>query len=514
MGVMHFKVPSGLSAEDAEGLRRAYLFGGYDYSPVPTRTELNGDRLIVRRDNDESSHIAAPWEIEGIGRLMGCSATLMERASPYRLLVELARGKVNQIRSQAFEWEQGGLVVSARVGDLIHAATASFGRAVIETSVAEAEKAALQTLSLAYMAAEALVSLYVEQLSAYHREHQEPVNSLLSCRLPDVPGEAFAASFGRCFNAVRVPLSWRATEKVEANYDWDAADRVLDWAQANQFPVTAGPLIDFSRNGVPEWLQTWEGDLPSIASFMCDFIETTVARYHTRIRRWVISTGSNCSVSLGLSEDDLIRLTARLAEAAWGIDSTLEVVIGLAQPWGEYLAGEYFNYSPFVFADTLLRAGLPLSGFELEWHMASTPCGTFCRDPLDASRLIDLFGMLGSPLQIAFSYPSSADRDALADPDLVVGRTGWWHGLTPEAQAKWAETFTSLALAKGYIVGVCWDHFSDAIPHRFPNAGLIDVTGNAKPAFDRLRFVRETYLKPSVNVASEPDAEARDSSSI
>jgi hypothetical protein len=229
---------------------------------------------------------------------------------------------------------------------------------------------------------------------------------------------------------------------------------------------------------------------------MCDYIETAVTRYRDRVRRWVICTASNCPTTLGLSEDDLMRLTARLAEAAWGIDSNLEVVIGLAQPWGEYLAASAFEYSPFVFADTLLRAGLPLAGFEMEWHMGCSPRGTYCRDPLEASRLLDMFSILGSPLQLALSYPSSEDRDPQADPECAVGKAGFWHGLTPLAQAEWAETYTALALVKGNVAGAFWDHLSDSVPHRFPNAGLIDSMGNRKPSFDRLRILRETYFSP------------------
>ncbi len=251
--------------------------------------------------------------------------------------------------------------------------------------------------------------------------------------------------------------------------------------------MTAGPLIDFSRHGVPEWLHAWDGDLTSLASFMCDFLETAINRYRHRIRRWVVCSGSNCSLALGLSEYDLIRLTARLAEAVWSIDGDLEVVVGLAQPWGEYLAGEYFNYSPFVFADTLLRAGLPLSGFELEWHMGVSPRGTFCRDPLEAARHLDLFGMLGCQIQLAMSYPSATTPDPNADPTLTAGAAGWWHGISPEVQAQWAETFTALALAKGYVASVCWDHVT------------LSATGRTAPRphrrADRCQRRRQTRLR-------------------
>jgi len=496
MGVMNFQIPGKLSAETAEGLRRAHQAGGYDHSPVPTQIELKEEQLVVRRDSDESGFFfAAPWEIPDVGRLFGTTSTLMERPTPYRLLVELARGKVNQLRSQAFEWQFNGFEFTPAITEQIQAATRAFGQSVRETDASVANEHAARTLGLAYSAAENLVASYVNQRFAQRRAQPEKTDPLLACRVTDIPTGSHAEAFRRTFNSVCVPMTWRSLEPIEANYQWEATDRVLTWALDHQYQVTAGPLIDFTRRGVPEWLHTWEGDLPSLASFMCDYLETTIARYKNRIRRWVIASGSNNSLALGLSEDDLIRLTARLAEAAWGVDATLEVVVGLAQPWGEYLTGDYFNYSPFVFADTLMRAGLPLSGFELEWHMGAGPRGMYCRDLLDASRLLDMFGMLGAPLQLSLCYPSSVNRDPNADPEAAVGRTGVWHGLTPDAQAKWAENFTALGLAKPFVSSTCWDHFSDIQPHRFPQGGLIDLSGNAKPSLERLRFVRETHLR-------------------
>ena len=254
--------------------------------------------------------------------------------------------------------------------------------------------------------------------------------------------------------------------------------------------LTAGPLIDFSSYGLPEWLRPWEGDLPSLASFMCDYIETVLTRYKSRIRRWLICSSTNCSRVLGLGEDDLIRLTARLAEAAWGIDSGLEVVVGLAQPWGDYRGGGDFNYSPFVFADTLLRAGLPFAAFELEWHMGTWPRGSYCRDRLEASRLLDLFGMLGVPMQVALSYPSTLGVDRNANEEQNAGRNGAWGEISPQAQASWAKAFAEVALCKTHISGVYWNNFHDGQPHFLPHSGLVDSQGVPKPALDVLSTVK------------------------
>ena len=54
----------------------------------------------------------------------------MERAAPYRLLLELARGKVNQVRCQAADWRMGGLHIGPLLQNQIHEATMAFGNAV------------------------------------------------------------------------------------------------------------------------------------------------------------------------------------------------------------------------------------------------------------------------------------------------------------------------------------------------------------------------------------------------
>src|SRR5262245_26351000 len=98
MGAIHFQLPSGLSAEAARELERACLTGSPDNMPWPTTTHLeNGLLTLRRRKLDESGCVVAPAPIPGAGLLMGSSATLMERAQAYDLLIELARGKVHQL---------------------------------------------------------------------------------------------------------------------------------------------------------------------------------------------------------------------------------------------------------------------------------------------------------------------------------------------------------------------------------------------------------------------------------
>src|SRR5262249_33058360 len=131
---------------------------------------------------------------------------------------------------------------------------------------------------------------------------------------------------------------------------------------------------------------------------------------------------------------------------------------------------------------------------EIEMIMGITPRGSYCRDLLDASRLIDLYTLLGVPLRITLGYPSSAEGDSLADAELRVSAGHWRQGFTPDVQAHWAAQFTGLALCKPSVRAIHWAHLSDHAPHLFPHCGLFDAAGQPKPAITPLRALREQHL--------------------
>jgi hypothetical protein len=233
-----------------------------------------------------------------------------------------------------------------------------------------------------------------------------------------------------------------------------------------------------------------------MASFMCKFIEATVRRYRSKIRRWQVCAGSNCARVLGLGEEELLGLTYRLAETARSVDSSIELVLGVSQPWGEYMATQDYTHSPFIFADTLIRSGLNnLAALDVELIMGVGPRGSYCRDLLEASRILDLYALLGVPLRVTLAYPSAEEADPSADPELQVNAGRWRGGFTPQTQAEWANAYGALALCKPFVNSVQWAHLSDAQPHQAPHAGLVDPKGQARPALNNLLRLREQHLR-------------------
>jgi hypothetical protein len=509
MGSMTFLLPNPVPTAAAAAVRRACFAGGYDQTPVPTRVEINGGHLVVSRGISESGYLLVPWPVDPLGPYVTTTATLRERPEPYSLLVELARGKLNQVRTQAAEWCDLGLRTTPEFDRAMEEATRLFGSAVLSQPgtdteplngagglhpSADSDAAAARVLQQSYSLADALVRLYVEQVFATRHHEEGRLATQLSARLSRPPGP-LEAEYKRAFNAAQLGIVWRDIEPVESQYNWAAADAILASAKAAGMPVTAGPIIDISPGMLPDWAAGWNGDLPTLAAFMCDFLETVISRYKNDVRRWVVCAGFNHADGLGLPDDDRLRLAARLFEAAAHIDPDLELVLSVAQPWGDYLVNDDQTISPLAYADDLIRTGLRVSAVEVELRTGCMPRGSMPRDLLDTSRVIDLFSVLNLPLEVVLSRPSSARPDPMAQVQRQVIGDWWRTGPSPDDQADWGATFAALALCKPHVRAVTWDHWSDADPHMTPAGGLIDMAGRPKPLLARLLSLRTDHLK-------------------
>src|SRR3979490_1623111 len=108
MGVLKFQLTSPEMASRLSELRKAY-FAGLDRTPSRLGIEFRHGLMICHRDNNESGRLFIPWPVEGFGPPIVGTATLAERPEPYCLAVELARGKLNDLRNQLADWKQMGL---------------------------------------------------------------------------------------------------------------------------------------------------------------------------------------------------------------------------------------------------------------------------------------------------------------------------------------------------------------------------------------------------------------------
>ena len=150
-------------------LPQTYL-SGMDRTPWLVRCRLEGNLLIVERDVSESASAQVLWSVEPYGLLMLSTGTLVERPTPYLLPLELARGTINQLRHQLFEWQSIGLVTPPAVKQKLLEVTQHFARAAVRQdrpleAVAWCQECACAALDVSQW----LANTYAEQAIAGRR---------------------------------------------------------------------------------------------------------------------------------------------------------------------------------------------------------------------------------------------------------------------------------------------------------------------------------------------------------
>lgn len=486
MGLMRFLIspPNYITDEMAQ---QAYL-SGLDRIPWETQVHFANGELVLERTVSDAGVLHIPWPVEGFGQLVLSTGTLMERPQPYYLPLELARGKLGQVRNQQAEWEALGLVVPPAVTQAVTEAVRYFGLAVqaqrgSDDSLALVDRA----IHIALTASSLLAACYAEQALAVRRRMTGRPPTLLGASLGVSPlPENTSRKCREVFTAAQVPLTWRQVATAEGIYRWDAIDRQIEWCHNAGMTVCGGPLVQFDRLSVPDWLAACEGDFETVSDFAMEFVQATVERYRGGIDLWLGAGRVNTGDVLSLSEEDKVKLAARAVELIRSLDSATPILVSFDQPWAEYLSHRAMDFPPLHFADALLRAGLGLSGVMLEINVGVTPGGTPLRDPLDFSRQLDYWGLLGAPIYLSLTVPSDWEEDPLATRHVKLLPDSW----TPKAQQAWVSRYVTLAMAKAYVQGVFWNQLWDAQPHEFPHGGLFDAEGYPKPALEQLASLR------------------------
>ena len=290
MGEMTFLLPAEIDAASRRELERACLAGGPESVPWPTMAVLEGNRLILTRETGESGCLHAPWKVSGHSRCILSSCTLMEREAPYRLLLELARGKLNQIRNQSWDWRAAGLELSADFTSELGRALQSFRTAVSATSPEMADLAAGHALEQLGQCGSSLVQAYIQQVVQLRRNRPEPPVFDLGCRFESRPPAQAEAALLDVAGTATLTFPWKEIERLQGSFFWERADELMAWAeQSRPQNLTGGPLIDMGLEGLPEWLLAGQHDVNHLARVMCRFAMAVVRRYHPRIRRWILT---------------------------------------------------------------------------------------------------------------------------------------------------------------------------------------------------------------------------------
>ena len=493
MGVMRFLVyPSELLDGGPDALQ-AYV-SGFDGRVHPTRVELDDNVLICRRAQSDSGKLNIRFPVSGFGTPVICTTSLRERDDPYILPLELARGKIGQLRNQLSVWEIAGMTIPDDFREASREVHALFAQAVLsQQHPDEAAQRAIEALEKACAAGEILAQGYTTQRLMVRHQRSLSLPVSLGCDLGrHRPDDAWADLFCPAFNAAVVPVEWKHIEPDEGVYHWELNDAQVDWCEARRLLTVGGPLLDLSVHGLPEWLRTWENDFLNLQSFVSDFVETAVSRYIGRIRHWEIAARCNTGGALSLTEENRLALVARVLEVARQVDEEILLRVRIEQPWGDYQVRGNHRLSPVQFVDAIVRSGVGLSEVNLEIAVGYQPHGCPPRDLLDFSRMLDVWSCLGIPLNVTLAFPSST---ATSNSDASIEPEFWRVPTSEQAQEQWIDQYLPLLMAKDSVVGVYICHFFDSDGERFANAGLIGTDGARKQALDRIIGYQREYWR-------------------
>jgi hypothetical protein len=316
------------------------------------------------------------------------------------------------------------------------------------------------------------------------RAAQGPLPALLVGRLGNgVVDQQAVSPFLNAFHAASLPFRWRDLQPAANAVQYESVDAQLAWCDQHGLRVLGGPLIQLDRGSLPEWVFRWENGYEAFEDAARKYVRGVVRRYDEAVDVWVCAGRLNVADALAFSEEQRLRLAVSMIDVVRESSSHKPVVISFDQPWAEYLATDDYDLSPLHFADALVRAELGLGGIALEMNLGYWPGGCLPRDLLAISRHVDRWSLLGIPLIVYLTMPSSVDDDPQAvGNSRVVHRNGGAQS-TPAMDQGLASHLVPLLLGKPAVHALV-----------FPHSGLLDRAGNAKPLLSVLGDIRKKLL--------------------
>lgn len=525
MGIHKFRLPPDDAPPPPPEARKGF-FVGPDRTPMRTMVELRPGMLLTHRDVSESGMFHVPWPVPGRGIPMIATATLSERQAPYDLVVELARGKLNDLRNQLADWRHHlGLIPSPDLRAQLGEAQRLFARAALsQDQPEEAYKLASESLSKTMEAADKAVLAYTELLLRLRHHHATRLPTHLACVLEGDPSrEAWGERVPRFCNAARLSIPWRALAPRENEFDWDALDAQMEYCREHNLTVAMGPLVEFRTESLPEWLFEFQDDPHNLLDVILDWVRQILVRYRGRVSTWHLMGRIGTPTCLGLSEEEQIEITARVLQTARQVEPHGQLVVDFDRPWAEWLGAPdaIHQLSPLHLGDYLTRVELGLAGVGLEIAPGLPSPGSHLRDLLDFSRLLDLYALLNIPLHVTIVFPSGVEPDSGSagasesesgsgsdeaeggerSDDTVDFRppaeshAAQWPEPPNEArQAEWASRWIALAVSKPYVRSVTWGRATDRESSPYPRTGLFREDGSAKPIVDWLESFYRRHL--------------------
>jgi len=476
---------------------------GPESVPIPGEILFRDGLLIINRTEDHPVGVSLLWDLGALGSYEMETTRLLPRAKAYNLNVELARFRLMKIVQKQEDWNLFDFPRAERFGDKFREAQGLFAEALGKLdSPADAAKLADQSLEISVDLSEELASFHGELLLHRRRTTGGLSKHIFGCRVDStVQNQKYKDTLADNFDHAVVPMSWKQLQPEEGTFETQPVDDWIEMLARKRLPIIAGPLVDLSENGVPDWMFIWEHDFDTLRELAYEYVQKLVQRYRKHVSVWNVVAGLHTNSAFTLSFEQTIELTRLLVSQVKASLPSARTLVTITQPYGEYNTRGTSSVPPMLYAEMVAQAGINFDAFGLEIDMGVPTAGTFTRDLFQISSMLDRFSTIGRPVFLTSVCapgrwtPDPTDRsEGKLDPS-AAGR--WRRPWDAQLQAEWIDAVYRLALSKPYVESIAWGNLADINP-TLPAGGLLDDMFKPKPGFAKVQELRETYLRKKV----------------
>ena len=425
MAMMRFRVPNP-SEFDPRFWQTAFV-AGLDALPVASVNFLHDDELVLETSSRDSCKLSLPWPTRDFGPIVLSTASLRTNQPTYHLLLELARGTLHRIRTDAFFWDRAGVRIPNSHTELIDQAADVFVQAILEKDNPKLSDAlAQQSIDLAISAARPLARAYVTQNLHARIRNNEKLQTLFGVRLPSnenwkdlaVPLQPACNTIG-----IDLPIGSLAANQLLLSTPSLTMDQ-LRWAKSQNLRVVAGPLVS------PTDIHVIRNSLsyPSFENLLNAILEKArnlISQCQGLVQLWDACTGLNNCEATGLDDAQSLKLACSIINLIHTVDPKTPIIFSVDLPAAENMRHGPHAINPVIFAESLIRAhDRDIAGIGLELNLNYWPMGTLPMDLPAISDLIDHWSIQNRSLLIRLTTPLSPNSSSTpaGDPsaDQVV----------------------------------------------------------------------------------------------
>lgn len=470
-----------------------YLFGTDGISVRRTQIAFKRGVIECLRPNLETAGLSLLWPIDGFGRIMLPTTCLPERKRPYNLNVEITRAKLMQIVNRREDWSffdnsDGMEEISKQSQELFIRAIQSIRRP------ARASKLADEALRKAMVYSEKLAVQQGKSVFDKRCQSRGLSRGALGCQIDpsQMTKSAYLDRVLELFSSATVPINWARIERRRGHFDFSELDACITMLRRRRLLLTAGPLLCFSRDHLPDWLLQAGVGFEKIRELAYQFVSEVVSRYVGAVHRWCAISSLNVYNQFNFNFEQILEMTRAANMAVRAAGSRAVRIIEVSSPWGEYYATTPGSIPPFVYMDMVVQSGTSFDAFGLKLRFGKDETGMHLRDMMQISSILDCFAPVAKPLYITDVEIPSESGSGPYDAKVA----GLWHReWTRTRQAHWLDRFYKIALGKPFVEAVNYGNLADGQGGAIANSGLLTADLEPKEAFTALKRLHRAIAK-------------------